>query len=89
MLDPLKDQLVVFAVEGRVAAEEDVEDHSAAPDVALLVVLSFEDLGRDVVGGAGSVCSTEVPKSITFTMFPSSNDLLLYSRSRFSGFRSR
>ena len=52
LLDPLEDQLVVFAVEGRVAAEEDVEDHSAAPDVALLVVLSFEDLGRDVVGGA-------------------------------------
>ena len=39
-------------VEGRIPAEEDVEDDSTTPNVALGVVGASEHLGRDVVGGA-------------------------------------
>lgn len=44
--------LVSAAVEGRVAAKQDVEDDTAAPKIALLVVTFFQNFGRDVVRGA-------------------------------------
>jgi len=46
------DLLVVLAVERRVAAEEDVENYSRAPDVALLIVLFLQNFRRDVIGRA-------------------------------------
>ncbi len=36
--------------EWRVAAEQDVHDDTASPDVALLVVVALEDFWSDVVG---------------------------------------
>mmetsp|Transcript_75380 Transcript_75380/g.180032 ORF Transcript_75380/g.180032 Transcript_75380/m.180032 type:complete len:283 (+) Transcript_75380:808-1656(+) len=39
--------------EGRVAAEENVHDHAAAPEIAQLVVVTGQDLGSHVVGRAG------------------------------------
>ena len=41
---------VGLAIEWRVAAEQDVEDDTAAPKIALLVVALAEDLRRNVVG---------------------------------------
>jgi len=40
-------------MERRVAAEQNIHDHAETPDVALVVVLAFEHLGRHVLGGAG------------------------------------
>mmetsp|Transcript_47244 Transcript_47244/g.110399 ORF Transcript_47244/g.110399 Transcript_47244/m.110399 type:complete len:308 (-) Transcript_47244:7-930(-) len=39
--------------EGRVAAEENVHNHAAAPKIAQLVVVAGQDLGSHVVGCAG------------------------------------
>lgn len=41
--------LVAVAVEGGHSRKDDVQDDSARPDVALLVIFLIEDLGRDVV----------------------------------------
>jgi hypothetical protein len=51
-LDCLHDLDVGGTVEGRVSAQEDVQDDSARPHVALLVVVAEEDFGSDVVGSA-------------------------------------
>lgn len=48
----LHDLLVARTVEGRHPRQDDVEDHAARPDVALLVVLLVQNLGCDVVRGA-------------------------------------
>ena len=48
----LHDLLVALPVEGGHPRQDDVQDHAARPDVALLVVLLVEDLGGDVVGRA-------------------------------------
>ena len=48
--DLLNDFLVGFAVEGRLTTEEDIEDDTDAPDVALLRVASVNHLGSQVVG---------------------------------------
>lgn len=45
----LKDFLVVISFEGWVATEEDVEDDTQAPHIALLVVVTFEHLWGNVV----------------------------------------
>lgn len=39
---------VVVSVEGRVSAEEDVEDDSRRPHIALLIVIPCEHFGGDV-----------------------------------------
>ena len=41
--------LVILAIEGRVAAQEDVHDDTAAPDVAFAVVGLPYDFGSDVI----------------------------------------
>ena len=46
----LEDLHVVLAVEGRSSADENVEDHSERPVVALLGVVAFEHLWGDVEG---------------------------------------
>ena len=48
--DVVHDFAVGLSVEGRVAAEEDVEDDACGPDVAAFVVFSGDDFGGDVVG---------------------------------------
>jgi hypothetical protein len=45
----VQDLIVSLAVERRASTEEDVENDSDAPDVALLIVLPLEDFGSDVV----------------------------------------
>mmetsp|Transcript_24197 Transcript_24197/g.75283 ORF Transcript_24197/g.75283 Transcript_24197/m.75283 type:complete len:499 (+) Transcript_24197:86-1582(+) len=54
-LHHLQDVAVTLPVEGRVAAKDNIGQDTAAPDVAFLVVAARvgEDLGGDVVGGAG------------------------------------
>lgn len=52
MLDAVEDVLVVVAVERRIAAQQDVQDDSARPDVALFVVVLKQDFRRYVVGRA-------------------------------------
>lgn len=42
--DVLKNLLRGVSMEGRPATEQDVQDHSTAPDVCLFAVLSPEDL---------------------------------------------
>mmetsp|Transcript_91352 Transcript_91352/g.200133 ORF Transcript_91352/g.200133 Transcript_91352/m.200133 type:complete len:297 (-) Transcript_91352:306-1196(-) len=49
-LHSVEDIEISVAVEGRIAADQDVADDTTAPDVALLIVsLAGQDLGRDVV----------------------------------------
>eukprot|EP00353_Schmidingerella_taraikaensis_P006483 CAMPEP_0185583886 /NCGR_PEP_ID=MMETSP0434-20130131/28483_1 /TAXON_ID=626734 ORGANISM="Favella taraikaensis, Strain Fe Narragansett Bay" /NCGR_SAMPLE_ID=MMETSP0434 /ASSEMBLY_ACC=CAM_ASM_000379 /LENGTH=122 /DNA_ID=CAMNT_0028203289 /DNA_START=738 /DNA_END=1106 /DNA_ORIENTATION=- len=50
--DVAEDLFVVVAFEGRVAAQEDEEDDAEGPHIALLVVVTLEHLGGDVVGSA-------------------------------------
>ncbi|GIX65410.1 ABC transporter ATP-binding protein, putative [Babesia caballi] len=45
----LDDRRLVRAVEGREAAQQNVQDHADGPDVALVVVHALEHLGRNVV----------------------------------------
>jgi hypothetical protein len=47
-LDPPAN-LMVFAVEGRVAAKKDVQDDSARPDIAFLIIALRKHLGSNVV----------------------------------------
>jgi hypothetical protein len=53
--DGLKDLLLRVPVERREAAQQDVEDHAARPDVGLLGVGAAEHFGRHVVGRADNV----------------------------------
>ncbi len=55
LLHPLDDLVARVPIEGRVAAEEDVQDHTAAPHVALLVVVLPQHLRRDVIWLLGSL----------------------------------
>lgn len=95
---PLEDHLVVRPVERRVAAQQDVHDHAARPQVALLVVVAFEHFGGNVVGLDQlfltvpsfflsfvplSKC-VEVPKSITLIL----EFWSFVSKIMFSGLRS-
>ena len=48
----IDNELVAGAVEGRVPAQQDVENHSAAPEVTFLIVALLEHFWRDVVGRA-------------------------------------
>ena len=48
-LDHLKDLPVVVAVEGRHPRKQNVQNHAHRPDVAALIVVARQDLGRDVV----------------------------------------
>ena len=45
----LEDHFIVRPVERRVAAEQDVHDNAARPDVALLVVVSLEHFWSDII----------------------------------------
>ena len=56
MLDLGEDVSVVLATERWPTAEEDVEDDSAAPNIAFFVVLFAQDFGGDVVSGAVLLC---------------------------------
>jgi hypothetical protein len=47
--DALEDDVVVNAVEGRGSRHHHVEDNAEGPDVALLIVVAFDDLGGDVI----------------------------------------
>ena len=49
LLNHREDLGVVVAVEGRHAAQQDVQDHAHRPDVAALVVVPLQNLRRDVV----------------------------------------
>ena len=40
LLYPLEDKLIVFSIKRRIATEENVENHTTTPHIALLVVLS-------------------------------------------------
>lgn len=48
----LHDVLIAGPVEGGHAGQDDVQDDTARPDVALLIVLLVEDLGGYVIGGS-------------------------------------
>mmetsp|Transcript_98965 Transcript_98965/g.308400 ORF Transcript_98965/g.308400 Transcript_98965/m.308400 type:complete len:374 (-) Transcript_98965:42-1163(-) len=66
--------------EGRVAAEHDIHDDAAAPEVTELVVLPCKDLRRDVVGRA-RLCREHLARLVLAGQ-PEINDLedvLLYS----------
>ena len=52
--DHLQDFLVIVAVEGRVAAQQDVQHAAGRPHIARHVVVAGQDFGRDVVGRACS-----------------------------------
>jgi len=45
----LLNDLVVAAIKGRLAAKHDIKDDADAPQVALFIVISGEDLWGDVV----------------------------------------
>ena len=47
--DLLHDLLIALAIEGRHSREDDEEDDSAGPDIALFIILLVEDLRGDVV----------------------------------------
>jgi hypothetical protein len=46
----LDDLLVIIPVEGRSPTEQDVQYHSDAPHIALLIILAIQHLGSNVVG---------------------------------------
>jgi hypothetical protein len=52
LADALHDLLVGLTVEGRHTRKQDVSDHTARPDIALLVVVFVQNLRGDIVGGA-------------------------------------
>lgn len=52
LLDALHDCLVSWAIKGRLAREKDVQDHTNAPDIALLAVGAHDDLRGNIVGSA-------------------------------------
>mmetsp|Transcript_88888 Transcript_88888/g.252010 ORF Transcript_88888/g.252010 Transcript_88888/m.252010 type:complete len:512 (-) Transcript_88888:29-1564(-) len=59
--------------ERRAAGEEDVHDHPAAPQVALVVVPALQDLGRGVVRGAHRL--GKVPPGLAAAREPEVDDL--------------
>mmetsp|Transcript_143080 Transcript_143080/g.363153 ORF Transcript_143080/g.363153 Transcript_143080/m.363153 type:complete len:355 (+) Transcript_143080:100-1164(+) len=61
-LDVADDLRHAFAVEGQVSGEQGVQDDSAAPHVALLIVGGFaEDLGSHVVRGSADCLQVGLP----------------------------
>ena len=48
--------IISLTIERRVTTEEDVEDDTAAPKIAFVIVVPFEDLWSNVVRGSIFLC---------------------------------
>ena len=53
LLDSLQNLLVTLSIEGRIAAEQNIEDDSSTPDIALFIVVSSQDFRGDVKWSSG------------------------------------